>query len=83
MSDNGDDNFDGDDEFDVDRVNEVIEDGVQLQPSMKSSRNRSDYFREYRGRPEVIQRARLKKKLGDTNLSSVCNQLVVTSNIIL
>ena len=65
MNDNGDDFFDGDDEFDVLRVHEGKEDGLELEPSIKSGRRRSDYFSDYRSRPEVIERARLKKQLGN------------------
>jgi hypothetical protein len=72
MNDNGDDFFDGDDEFDVLRVHEGKEDGLELEPSIKSGRRRSDYFRDYRSRPEVIERARLKKQLGNKKLSSAC-----------
>ena len=72
MNDNGDDFFDGDDEFDVLRVHEEKEDGLELEPSIKRDRRRSDYIRDYRSRPEVIERARLKKQLGYKKLSSVC-----------
>ena len=71
MKSNGDDYFDGDDEFDIVRVHEGKEDGVESEASIKSRRYRSDYIHEYRRRPEVIEKARLRKQLGYTNLSSV------------
>ena len=73
MNDNGDGfYFDGDGDFDAIGVHEGKEVGLELEPLIKSGRNRGDYFREYRSRPEVIERARLRNHLGSKNSSSVC-----------
>ena len=53
-----------DDEFDVCRVEEGKNNsGVVEAVNHESGKNRSAYMREYRQRPEVIKRERLRLKL--------------------
>ena len=53
-----------DDEYDVGRVEEGKDNsGVVEAVNHESRKNRSAYMREYRQRPEVIKRERLRLKL--------------------
>jgi hypothetical protein len=51
----------GNDDFDVDRVEDEKEGGSGVKSSnLRNRENRSDYMRDYRQRPEVIKSERLR-----------------------